>query len=82
MPQANSAERVRPKFAVLGPKSAPKPDEATPKMPGEVPTNQHKPLCSDRFKAKRTATMQCLSQNGYGLPYHLDQAHRQNTACL
>ncbi len=27
----------------MGPNSAPKPDEAKPKMPGEVPTNRLKP---------------------------------------
>ncbi len=29
------------------PQSAPKPDEANPKMPGAVPTNRHKPIPND-----------------------------------
>ena len=39
--------RIRPKIIDLGPKSAPKPDEAKPKMPGSVPTNRHKPIPID-----------------------------------
>ena len=35
--------RIRLKFADVGPKSDPKPDEARPRTPGAVPTNRHKP---------------------------------------
>ena len=36
--------RILRKTVDLGPKEAPKPDEAKPKIPGAVPTNQHKPI--------------------------------------
>ena len=39
--------RIRPKMIDLGPKSAPKSDEAKPNMPGAVPTNKHKPIPID-----------------------------------
>ncbi len=39
--------RIRPDVVDLGPKSAPKPDEAKPKMPEAVPTNKHKPIPID-----------------------------------
>ena len=39
--------RIRPQIVDVGPKSAPKPDEAKPKMPGAVPTNRHKPIPTD-----------------------------------
>ncbi len=35
--------RIRSIITDFGPKSAPEPDEAKPKMLGAVPTNQHKP---------------------------------------
>ncbi len=39
--------RIRPEIINVGPKSAPKPDETKPKMPGAVPTNRHKPMPID-----------------------------------
>ncbi len=39
--------KIRPAVADVGPKSAPTPDEAKPKMPGAVPTNRHKPIPND-----------------------------------
>ncbi len=39
--------RIRPDIADLMPKSAPKPNEAKPKMPGAVPTNWREPIPID-----------------------------------
>ncbi len=39
--------KIRPEIVDLGPKSAPKPDEAKPKMPGAVPASRHKPMPND-----------------------------------
>jgi hypothetical protein len=39
--------RIQPEFVDLGPKWAPKPDEAKPKMPGTVPRKQHRSIPID-----------------------------------
>ncbi len=39
--------RIRPEIIDVGPKSAPKPDEAKPKMAEAKPTNKHKPIPID-----------------------------------
>ncbi len=39
--------RIRPGIVYCRPKSAPKPDETQPKMPGAVPRNRHTPIPVD-----------------------------------
>ncbi len=39
--------RIRLEIVDLGPRTAPKPDEAKPKMPGAVPTNRRKAIPID-----------------------------------